>query len=303
MSKVTITHIVNPVKIGPVSDLHKAQPITFETMRLAKDVAKEIVNVNLITTQYPEDRSIIPSYFTVTEDLIRSVLDVGTFKKQRKLPLIKDILDAAVAHDKTADYIIYTNVDISLLPHFYLFVNEKITEGHDAFIINRRTIASHHEIHNLGAAFSDIGIEHVGYDCFVLKKELVSKLQLGTVSIGANWIGRTMYGNMVALSTKMKVFKHEHVTFHIGEDGAWLVNDFSEFDIHNKKELYTIYDALHKHTTTVSKIEILEELKEFMDRYEIQHTKKVIEEKPPYNPSNWTKFKKKVKTILGLRKQ
>ena len=57
-----LLHIVNPVKIGPQSDLFKAQPITFESMRRAAEYNKE-VQVELLSTQYPEDEEIIPEYF------------------------------------------------------------------------------------------------------------------------------------------------------------------------------------------------------------------------------------------------
>ena len=35
-----IAHIINPAKIKKTSDLYLAQPVTFETMRIAKEFAK-----------------------------------------------------------------------------------------------------------------------------------------------------------------------------------------------------------------------------------------------------------------------
>ena len=35
-----IAHIINPVVVSKSSDLYKAQPITFETMKLAKNYAR-----------------------------------------------------------------------------------------------------------------------------------------------------------------------------------------------------------------------------------------------------------------------
>ena len=45
------------------------------------------------------------------------MLDVVNFSIPRKLPLIKDIVDRATAATN-ADYVIYSNVDIGVVPHF-----------------------------------------------------------------------------------------------------------------------------------------------------------------------------------------
>ena len=58
-----IAHIINPIKVDRSSDLFIAQTITFETMKIAHDFAKEKVKVDLFSAQYPEDRCIIPNGF------------------------------------------------------------------------------------------------------------------------------------------------------------------------------------------------------------------------------------------------
>jgi len=135
-----IAHIINPVIVGESSDLFVAQPITFETMRIAQEFARGHVDVALYSAQYPEDRSIVPEWFQITPDLDRSIFEIRSFYKKRKLPLIKDILDR-LYDASDADYFIYTNVDIALMPHFYVAVNKIIETGYDAFVINRRTIS------------------------------------------------------------------------------------------------------------------------------------------------------------------
>jgi len=111
---VKIAHIINPVKVEKTSDLYVAQPITFETMRRARDFAAGRVEVTLYTAQFKEDREFIPSIFNKTRDLERSVLDLGTFKIKRKLPILKDILDR-LFQASDADYFIYTNTDFGLM--------------------------------------------------------------------------------------------------------------------------------------------------------------------------------------------
>jgi len=258
---IRITHIINPVKVSPKSDLFVAQPVTFETMRRAKEFAKKDVDVNLLSTCYEEDTDIIPEYFAQTENLDRSILDFDDFTVKRKLPLLRDILDRAVAHDAAADYIIYTNVDIAVMPHFYLFVKQKIEEGHDAFVINRRTISNTYTLETLDSAYGDYGEDHPGFDCFVFKKSAYEEYQLGKICIGTTRIGLVFIANLMMNSDSFHVFKKEHLTFHIGEDRIWEnkdLNDYVEFNekeaihvlehfVENKAEKFQEHDMLERY--------------------------------------------------------
>src|SRR5688572_15475844 len=114
---LSFAHIVNPVIVPETSDLFFAQPITFETMRRARAAAQEVAEVALLTAQYPEDRPLVPDDFVATPDLERSALDLGEFKIPRKLPLVRDILDRLYESAPQADFLIYTNVDIAVMPH------------------------------------------------------------------------------------------------------------------------------------------------------------------------------------------
>src|ERR1700754_5294921 len=120
---IKIAHIINPAKVNETSDLHFAQPITFETMRIAKEFAQDKAEVQLFSAQYAEDRPIIPAYFQQLPDLSRSVLDIRSFQRSKKYPLIKDILQQL--YDATdASHLIYTNSDIAVTPQFYLAVQD-----------------------------------------------------------------------------------------------------------------------------------------------------------------------------------
>ncbi len=242
-----IAHITNPVKVSEKSDLFVAQPITFETMRVAKEYAKNFVNVELFTTQYPEDNDIIPNYFIQTQDLERSVMDVKSFTKKRKLPLIKDILDRLYETAIDADYFIYTNVDIALQPHFYSSVERFIKQGYDAFVINRRTIPK--ELNSsslLQEMYNTEGKFHPGYDCFVFKRAVYKNYKLENACIGANWIGRVLISNLIEFSTNFNIFYQEKLTFHIGDDRSWKTNKNLSFDNFNESELYKILLSFEK---------------------------------------------------------
>ena len=235
-----IAHIINPVLAGDQSDLNIAQPITFETMRMAKDFAKEQVEVVQFAAVFPEDEKIVPANITKTRKLERSVLDIKTFAEKRRLPLMKDILDR-LYEESTADYFIYTNVDIALMPQFYIEVEKIIESGYDAFVINRRTISEKFtSIEQLPLMFKEEGEKHHGYDCFVFKREKYKKFRMGTACVGANWIGRVIISNVMAFAEKFKVFEDLHLTFHIGDLRSWKKDKYIDYDRHNERELLTI---------------------------------------------------------------
>lgn len=234
-------HIINPVVVSPESDLFVAQPITFESMRIAKAYSQNTVDVDLITAQFEEDCAIIPDFFIQTHYLSSSIQHVGNFKRKRKLPLIKDILDRLYHQAENVDYLIYTNVDIALMPYFYLVVNDIVGEGYDAFVINRRTITERYtDIDHLNHMFAETGIAHPGHDCFVFKRALYSKFELGTACIGANWIGKVLIANLINYASKFKEFTDLHLTFHIGDNRDWKKPDYSDYDSHNENILSNV---------------------------------------------------------------
>lgn len=231
-----IAHIIHPVVVDESSDLLVAQPITFETMRIAKAFASQKVDVELLCVKYHDERPALPEGFHVTPDLERSVYDIGVFKEKRKLAILRDILDR-LYESSDSDYIVYTNVDIALMPHFYLFVDQAIQDGCDAFVINRRTISSEYKcVDELPLMYSDIGEAHPGHDCFVFRKNVYPKYRLGTTCIGLNWVGRVLIWNLLWHGNRFKEFKDEHLTFHIGNDKIWKSQRFSDYIIRNKRE-------------------------------------------------------------------
>ena len=240
-TKLHIAHIINPVKVDRFSDLLIAQPITFESMRIAKKYSHNKVKVDLITTQYEEDSVIIPDFLRKTGNLSRSILDIGRFKVQRKLPLIKDILDRLYDNSDGADYLVYTNLDIALMPYFYMVIKDIIEKGYDAFVINRRTINNNYKtISQISLMFANVGKRHPGHDCFVFNRSLYPKFKFGTACIGANWIGKVIIANLIYHSSKFQEFKDLHVTFHIGDKRNWRKPEYTDYDQHNEQILYDI---------------------------------------------------------------
>jgi len=234
--------------VAPTSDLVAAQPITFETMRIAAAYAKDSVSIAQYAVQYhDEERIPVPGSFKRTPDLNRSVGDIKRFKKKRKLALIKDIMDTLYKADTTADYFIYTNVDIALQPYFYKVVADIIEEGNDAFIINRRTIPGHYKhISEIPMMYAELGEKHPGWDCFVFKRNVYPSFKLGDVCIGTGWIGRTMIINMACLAKAFKVFTDQHLTFHIGDDRTWKSDPYQDYLQNNIDEGKRILQEFEK---------------------------------------------------------
>lgn len=236
---IKISHIINPFNVDAASDLYTAQPVTFKTMNTAREFAEGKISVKLYSAHFPEDKDFVPDYFIKTRDMTRSILDINSFKKKKKLPLIKEILDK-LYESSDAEYFIYTNSDIALQPYFYVTIKNIIGREYDAFTINRRTISKEYKIDQLMSMYADIGEPHPGHDCFVFKRSLYPRFNLGAACIGADWIGRVLITNLICHSEIFKVFKDMHLTFHIGDDRSWKAPIYNDYDNHNKNELHKI---------------------------------------------------------------
>jgi len=213
-------HIISPVKVGRESDLFLAQPITFETMRRAKEVAQGKVDVTLLATCYAKDWEIVPDYFTRARELDRSVLDIASFRITRKLPLFKDVLDR-LYEATDAEYLVYSNADIALMPHFYVTVNRLIDQGYDAFAISRRTIPSHlNRLGDLPRIYAYKGKPHSGHDCFVFRRDSYPHYILAQTCLGMPGAEFSLFCNLL---THARAFceSNDHLTFHIGNNLSW----------------------------------------------------------------------------------
>ena len=242
---VKFTHIINPVKVSPSSDLYDAQPVTFESMRIAAKNIKQAITVEHLAAFFSEDILDLPSGFIKTPVLDRSVLDFGDFYKTRKLPLLYDILERSYLAADDADYMIYTNVDIALMPFFYDTVWHLINQGYDAFIINRRSISKNHSTAGqLPLMYAEVGKQHMGWDCFVFKRKLFPSFQLGNVCIGARYVGLVLRTNMECFASNFKEFRDMHLTFHLGEDKVWKNADYSDYNEFNRVEALKCLEGL-----------------------------------------------------------
>lgn len=238
-----IVHIINPVKVSESSDLYNAQPITFESIIIAKKNAKNSSKITICTTQFEEDKSIIPDEFEILSNLEQSILNIHPSLQGKKLPLIKDILDKTKEVTES-DYIIYSNSDIALMPFFYDTVLEYIESNHDAIVINRRRISNIYKDKNqLPLMYAELGKSHPGYDCFILKKELLHQFILGNICVGIPFIEVALIHNIASFAQNPIYVTDKHLTFHIGLEV--MPERDSEFYWTNRNEFFkNIYPKL-----------------------------------------------------------
>ncbi len=227
-----------------------AQPITFATMRQAQAATAvsphPTTHVHLFAIAYPEDEPVMPAGFTHLPPLTQSVLDVGRLAPPRKLPLLRHILDALYAASD-ADFFVYTNVDIALQPHFFTAVSHHIAAGHDAFVINRRTIPkTHTRVADIPHMLAEPGEPHRGWDCFVFKRQAYPHYQLGDVCLGAPRVGLALLANLIAFAGNFAEFKDEQLTFHLGDDRSWRSWRPSDYERHNTRELMAVLARLEQ---------------------------------------------------------
>ncbi len=233
----TIAHLVNPFKVPAGANFGFVQEVTFASMLAAREFAGGKVQVELLAVGYEEDEPAMPAGFRRCSPLQRSVLDTGSFNKKRKLPLIAELLDK-LAGNSTAEYLIYTNADIALMPQFYTAVNAFLENGHDALLINRRGIAStYNSVQQLPLMYSDYGKPHPGFDCFVFKRELAGKLLLGNICIGIPFLEVSLVHNLIAHAQNLKLIDDLHLTFHLGTEVMPPVDE--EYYRHNRSEYET----------------------------------------------------------------
>lgn len=241
---VRIAHIINPVKVNESSDLYKAQPLTFRSIVAARTFSAHAGEIGLYTTQFEEDRDIIPEAFTRLPDLTRSVSDIDPKLSGKKLPLLSDILEKFDETD--ADYGIYTNMDIALMPYFYDTVLSFIRSGHDAIVINRRRIPDTYFDRTLEEMYAEPGRSHPGFDCFVFRKELLRRFVTGNICIGIPFVEVTFIHNLFSFAENPLFVPDKHLTFHIGTEVMPARNP--ELYRHNRNEFFReIYPRLKPH--------------------------------------------------------
>jgi len=228
----SVAHVIN---IAPDNEgtrrsyLHVAQPVTFRSMLEARRRVDVPSNVELLCIRHRSESGPTPEGFreltpasTYAWEHLPEIADPAV---RRGFIRIADVLDAAHRESK-ADYLIYTNCDIGVQPHFYREILRRIEGGWDAFCINRQDLPKEWkgqvlDVDHLESVWKAPGIAHRGIDCFVFRRELVPQLDLGHVFIGAPPVGLVLMQQIQRLSRRFDWIKTGRHTFHLGSDRAW----------------------------------------------------------------------------------
>ncbi len=211
----SFAHVINPVSETEKKSLFIAQAVTFNSLIKAREYYDNPTDVSLYTINEHEDNSFVPKEFTVLPRLTRNLTDILPGEKFR-FPLITDIMQA-LYENSTAEYLVYTALDINMMPFFYTAAAEYIKEGYDAIVINRRRIHNRFlKETNLDIMYAEVGKSHAGYDTFIFKRELWPQFIKKDICVGAPPFGNDLFYNMFTFADKPILLLDKHLTFHLG---------------------------------------------------------------------------------------
>ena len=222
---VSFTHVINPFRAKPGSEHARASDVTWRTLDAAIAQARiNQIEVDLCAAILPGDEEAVVARSARTVRLTRTVQDVASLAPVRHFPLIADILSSGAAAS-THSHLIYSNMDIAVQPQFYVALAEilrhRVPAGASLAVsrINIDAALWDRELHEMYAADGDQG---VGYDCFVIPREVVGRLDLGHCCIGAAHFDYLLFIELDVLSDGgVRLFDNERLTFHLGNDIAW----------------------------------------------------------------------------------
>lgn len=232
------SHIINPVSEEENPGLFAVQKITFQSVgeavrRTDKKIPVETIGVGTSQAfEHTEVQWLKPVLLT------RSVADVNKFSVERKLPVIYDLLSEGIKN-AAGDYIIFTNLDIALMPDFYNVVNWYCEKGHDAIVINRRRIPEKLKDAPLEVMQAHAGYMHTGYDCFVFKKSLFEKFIPTNICIGIPPAGNDIFYNLFTFAENPLLLAERHLTFHLGMElvKSWGSAEYLKFNYNEFSKL------------------------------------------------------------------
>lgn len=175
----------------------------------------------------------------------------ASLTQHQKLPLLRDILLAGLSEAKNGsspayDHLIFSNMDINVMPHFYSIV-DKLLGCHKSFFINRVEIPEYGlafpAVFHLGKGQPNYSLpvtlqsmelgydlaqqfqqNHPGYDCFVAPVYTVQRI---AEKVGSVFTGFPPCGSVLAEAAHLAdrtcvTARKMPATFHVGSrNGEW----------------------------------------------------------------------------------
>jgi hypothetical protein len=195
----------------------------------------------LIACVAEDELDVVPSGFRAARSLTRTILDLRSFNVSRRLPLLFDVLKNGAQSASREGFLVFTNTDICLMPHFYRSLRDLLSLGIDCLIINRRTVgklSAYGSVHNI--AMNEVGARHGGLDCFVFPVAWVERFICTNACVGAGWVMRSLLYNLVVQAKRMLIMRDAHLTYHFGNDEAWAESkllDYVAFNLDQARSL------------------------------------------------------------------
>jgi hypothetical protein len=228
-----IAHFINPVKVEEDSDFYKIQQKTFESLQIAQNYPSSDIEIDLFHVNFGEDDYIVPSGFIKLGQLRRSIGEVNPKLTTRKLPIFQDILEEVKIIANQYDLLIYTNMDIVVLPFFYEVIQQYHLQGHDAICVNRRRVTFNLlDDESLSNAYAELGRSHPGFDCFAFSPELLLKFDFKEICLGISFFEVAFVHQIAAYAKKPIWLLDKHLTIHFGLEV--LVNRDNDYYRHNR---------------------------------------------------------------------
>ena len=175
------------------------------------------VHVTLATSVFPDDAEAVPNEFIRLKDLSRSAAtEYPELNITRRLPFANDLFDNLRSWESfdTFDYVIYTNADIIVRNDFYDVVANIISSGYDGFTINRQTVSetkagekeNGYTDNDLDEIYNLEGKVHPGSDCFIMKRDLFNRINMGDVFLGYAPVANIMFIQVQSYAQKFRIF-------------------------------------------------------------------------------------------------
>ena len=258
---IRFTHILNPWRAASFKD-KAVQELTFETIRAAARAAEPSIEVRCVCVTAAGDRDIVPEDFVAAPSLTRTVLDVATFAVPRSLPLIFDIFDNGIAVPEEPrdvpdceDFIIFTNMDIHLQPHFYQAVAGFIRDGYDIIDVHRRTIPQYApHVQLLPVMYAEAGIHHGGLDCIIFPRRKYRSFVRNNACVGMSLVMKGVLVNCAVQAKRFLVLSNSRLTFHLGNDRAWAVPLFDDYTQHNLSQFQNLIREMSKEPAAAGRL-------------------------------------------------
>ena len=250
-------HIINPYIASRGSESEAVQRQTFSSLHLAKDFAKDVVNVRHVLRVDKQDEAefhkVPPIPGCVVEPLERCSSDIASFQISRRLPLLADLFNSSFLSTEAEKerpfgedhkaYVIYTNMDICLAPFFYTECARLIAANHECFVVNRRTVAKEYLNRPLLEGFLASSKPHPGHDCFVFPLASLREFALTDSIVGIGFVFRPLLLNCIlTFGGRFREFNELFLTAHYGDDMEWKDPRYSDYLEHNKRQLIGLWD-------------------------------------------------------------